>query len=190
MALVTNLVVIIVSLSLSLRKLRGPESKVVSDELHDGGSIFVDILLKLLNVSDGLVEGLLGELASLGGVVHDFIVEDREVKGKSESDGVSGLKVSVGNLRSVGVCLEGIVSGLLMEVSDCVLGNISVVVSLHLEVEDVGLGVTLTLWDKLVVEDLENILAVGVELVLDSLLVLLEEVKVLGALGLLLSLDG
>jgi len=44
-------------------KLGSPEGQVVSDELHDGGGILVLVLLDLVNVSDGIVEGLLSELA-------------------------------------------------------------------------------------------------------------------------------
>ena len=51
------------SLVLLFLELGGPESKVVSDQLHDGGGILVLVFLDLINVGNGVIEGLLGELA-------------------------------------------------------------------------------------------------------------------------------
>jgi len=51
----------------------GPESKVVSDKLHDGCGVFVLILVNMLNISDGVIKGLLGQVACFGGVVHNLI---------------------------------------------------------------------------------------------------------------------
>ena len=54
------------SLVLSLLlKFRGPESQVVPDELHDSGGILVLVFFDLVNVSNGVIEGLLGKLAGL-----------------------------------------------------------------------------------------------------------------------------
>ena len=44
-------------------KFRGPEGQIISDELHDGCGILVLIFLDLVNVSNGIIEGLLGQLA-------------------------------------------------------------------------------------------------------------------------------
>ena len=50
----------------------GPECEVVSNELHDGGGIFVLVLVNMFDVGDGVVEGLFGEVACLGGVVENL----------------------------------------------------------------------------------------------------------------------
>lgn len=43
-------------------KFRSPESQVVSDELHNGGGILVLVFFDLIDVGNGIVEGLLGKL--------------------------------------------------------------------------------------------------------------------------------
>ena len=174
----------------ALLELGSPKVEVVSDELHDGGGVLVDFLLELLNIGNSHVEGLLGELTGLGGVVHDFVVEDGEVKGQSESDGVGGLEVGVGNLDGGLVGLEGTVGGLLVVVTGGVLSNVSVVVTLHLEVEDGGVGVVGGAGDQSLVEDLEDVVAELVKLGLDLALVVSQKREILGSLGLLLGLDG
>ena len=67
---------VLILVVVALLELGSPQGEVVSDKLHDGGGIFVDILIELLDVADGLVEGFLGELAGLGWVIHDLVVED------------------------------------------------------------------------------------------------------------------
>ena len=58
-----------------------PESQVISDELHDGGGIFVLVLFDLVNISNGIIESLFGNWAGFGWVILDFIEEDGVVKG-------------------------------------------------------------------------------------------------------------
>jgi len=169
--------------------LGGPESQVVSDELHNGGGVLVLVFLDVLDVGDGVVEGLLGQVAGLGGVVEALVVEHGEVEGESESDGVGGLQLVVGNLGGLGVGFEGTLGDLLVEVGGGVFGDVSEIVTLHLKVEDLGLGGG-GLLDEVVVEQVQNVLTVLGELVLELLLVVLDEGEVSGVLALLLLLDG
>ena len=53
----------------------GPESEVVPDQLHDGGGVLVLVLFDVLDVGDGVIESAFGEVACLGRVVQDFVVE-------------------------------------------------------------------------------------------------------------------
>ena len=48
----------------------------------------VVLLLKLFNLVESILESLVSEVASSLVALHDFVVEDREVKGKTELDGV------------------------------------------------------------------------------------------------------
>lgn len=82
------------------------------------------------HTSNGVVESLLGQLASLVGRVEDLVVEDREVQGKTETDGVSGSKVLRGNLGGGLVSLERLVGGCLALVTNGELGKVTVVVAL------------------------------------------------------------
>lgn len=174
--------------SIVLFKLGSPEGQIVSDQLHDGGGILVLFFLDLVNVGNGLIEGFLGKLAGSAGVVLNFVVENRVVKSQAQSNGVGGLEVTLGNFRGSLVGFVGIISGLGVGFSAGVLRDVSVVVTLHLVVEDLGFGVV-GLSDELVGDQVKDLVAVFVELSLNLLLVALEEVDVLGSLLLLFLLD-
>jgi len=187
-ALFQNSFLLFVTFSFVL-ELRGPQSKVVSDELHNSGRVLVLFLVQMLDVSNSVVESLLGKVAGLGGLVHDFVVEDREVKGKTKSNGVGGLKVLGGNIRGLLVGIEGTVSNTLVSITGSVFGDVSEVITLHLEEENLGFGVLGT-FDKDLVQKLENISAEIFEFFFDLLLKLLKERKVLAALGFFLLFNG
>ncbi len=70
------LLIIVVVIGIVILELRGPKSKVVSHQLHDGSGVLVVALLDVLDISDGIIEGHLGQLAGLLWVVLDLIVED------------------------------------------------------------------------------------------------------------------
>jgi hypothetical protein len=131
--LVISSIIITISVSLGISDIRGPESQVVAEELHDDGGVLVGILRKLVKLSDGIIEGLLGELAGFVGGVEDLVVENGEVEGETEADGVGGGQVSTGNITGLLVSLEGVVSSLLSLISGLELSNISVVVALEEE---------------------------------------------------------
>lgn len=69
-------------------------------------------------------------MAGLVGGVKDLIVEDGEVEGKSETDGVSGRKISLGNLGGSLVCLKGSIGRGLAAITYGKLGQVTVVVTL------------------------------------------------------------
>lgn len=79
---------------------RGPESEVVTEQLHDEGAVTVRLLGQRVELGNGVVEGLLREMASPVGRVQDLVVEDGEVQGQTEADGVSGSELSLGNIGS------------------------------------------------------------------------------------------
>lgn len=83
----------------------------------------------------------------------------------------------------------GVISGLVVLGSRGVFRDVSVVISLHFEVEDLGFSIG-GLREELVVDKVEDLIAVLVELGLNLGLVSSEEAEVLGALLLLLLLDG
>ena len=69
------------------------------------------------------------------------------------------------------------------------LAEVSVVVTAHFHVEDLGLG-DLSLLDQLVLKEVKHLLADEVELTLDLLAVPLDQLEVLAALVLFSVLDG
>ena len=79
---------------------------------------------------NGIIESLLGEMASLIGGVEDLVVEDGEVQGETQTDGVSGRQLVLGNIGGSLVSLEGLVGRVLALVASSKLGEVTVVVTL------------------------------------------------------------
>jgi hypothetical protein len=120
--------------------------QVVPQELHDQSRVLVALLRQGVELcilvstettvfmgirtSNGIVESLLGELASLVGRVEDLVVEDGEVQGKTKTDGVGRGEVLGGNLGGSLVSLERLVGGSLALVANGELSKVAVVVTL------------------------------------------------------------
>ena len=67
---------------------RGPESQVVAQQLHDEGRVLVALLVEMVELGDGVIERLLGEVARLLVLGLDLVLEDGVVEGEAEADGV------------------------------------------------------------------------------------------------------
>jgi len=159
-----------------------PEGQVLLEELDDALGVTEVVLLELVDLVERILEGLVSELAGSLVVLHHLVVEDGEVQGEAELDGVAG---GQGDLVGLVLGLESVLLDLLHEGALRVLGNVAVVVTDHLHEE--GLGLTLAgLGEHLVVDDADDALAVGGQLVLDGALVGGKSVGVLGVLGVLL----
>jgi len=116
-------------------------------------------------------------------VLHDLVVEDGEVEGEAELDGVAGGK---GDLVGGVVGLEGVGFGGIEVGTLGVLGNVTIVVADHLDEEGLGLTVAGFLED-VVGDHVDDALAVVAELLLDAGLVLGKGIGEFGVLGVLLN---
>jgi hypothetical protein len=87
--------------------------------------------LNVFDVSNGIIESSLGEVACLSWVVQALIVEDAEVEGQSQSDGVGCLEFSVRDFGGLGISIEGSAGDLFVSISHSVFRDISVVITLH-----------------------------------------------------------
>ena len=160
-----------------------PEGEVLFEELDDGLGISKVVLLEFVNLVESILEGLVSKIASGLVVLHGFIMEDREVEGESELDGVAR-----GEGDSVGIIVsgEGGLLDLLEVITLGVLSDVAVVVTDHLDKE--GLGLTIAgLGEDLRVDHVDDSLAVVLELFLNAGLVSSEGVSELGVLGVLLN---
>ena len=88
------------------------------------------LLGQRVELGNGVVEGLLGEVARAVGRVQDLVVEDREVEGQAEADRVRGRQLRDGDVRGSLVGLERLVGGVLALVARGELGEVAVVVTL------------------------------------------------------------
>ena len=171
-------------------ELRGPESQVVPQQLHDQGGVLVLILIQGVDLSDGVLEGLLGELDGLVGVVEDLVLEDGVVQTETETDGVGGVQLARGEVGGLLVGSGGLLGSLGEGLVGGELSQVPVVISLHLVEENLGLSRG-GRGDEVLIEESDDVTAEGVQLLLDGLSVLLDLLDVGGvALGLLLLLDG
>ena len=66
-----------------------PQGQVLLKEFNNALGITEVILLKLVNLIESILEGLVSELTGSLVVLHNFVVEDGEVKGEAELDGVA-----------------------------------------------------------------------------------------------------
>ena len=142
--------------------------------MHDEGGVFVALLAESVELSNGIVESLLGEVASLVWRVEDLVVEHREVQCKAESDGVRGGEISLSDFGGVLICFKRHVCRPLSLLRDGELCEVSVVVALpvpisvlpldllsqhlHLVVEHLGLS-SLSRGNQVLVKDLKNVFA-------------------------------
>jgi len=159
-----------------------PEGEVLLEELDDALGVTEVVLLELVDLVERVLEGGVGELAGDLVVLHDLVVEDGEVEGKAELDGVAG-----GQLDLVGlvVSLQGRLLNLIEEGVTGVLSDVAVVVTDHLDEEGLGLTVAV-LRENVLVDDINDVLAVLGEGLLDFELVGGECGVVLLVLGVLL----
>jgi hypothetical protein len=113
--------------------------------LEKTGSSLVRLLRQGVELSNGVVEGLLGEVASPVGRVEDLvashqyqsrlrrnlkhILEDGEVEGETQSDRMRRGELGNGNVGSGLVSLERLVGRVLSLVTSGELGEVSVVIS-------------------------------------------------------------
>jgi len=160
-----------------------PESQVLLQELNDGLGITEVVLLELVNLVEGVLEGLVGEVAGGLVVLHDLVVEDGEVEGEAELDGVAGWE---GDLVGAVVGLEGVGFGGFEVGTLGVLGNVTIVIAYHLDEEGLGLTVAGFLED-VGLDHVNDALAVVAELLLDAGLVLGKCIGEFGVLGVLLN---
>mmetsp|Transcript_3803 Transcript_3803/g.7546 ORF Transcript_3803/g.7546 Transcript_3803/m.7546 type:complete len:263 (-) Transcript_3803:231-1019(-) len=161
------------------RLIARPQGQVVSEQLHDQSGILVALFRKGVELGNGVVEGLLGDMAGAVGAIENFVVKDGEVEGETEADGVSGGKVRRGDLGGGLVGVEGGAGGGLPGVSLLEFGEVAVVVSLHLVVKDLGLlggGVG----DEALLDDGQDVVADVAQLVLDLDLVVLDDAHFVG----------
>jgi hypothetical protein len=141
-----------------------PEGKVLLEELDNALGISKIVFLELVNLVKSILESLVGQVAGSLVVLHNFVVEYREVEGEAELDGVAGRE---GNLVSLIVGFEGVLLDRLHEGTLGVFSDVAVVITDHLNEESLGLTVA-GLGENLVVDGVNNVLAVLVELSLDG----------------------
>jgi len=167
--------------------LLAPESEVLLEQLDDALGVAELVLLEFIDLVESTLEGRVGNLASLRVLLHHLVVEHGEVKGETELDRVAGGELDRGSplVGLLGALLGGLESGVLG-----ILADVAVVIAHHLNEESLGLVRAFsTVWTEGVrVDDGDDALAVGVQLLLN--LTLVGDQSVVELLVLWVLLDG
>jgi len=158
-----------------------PESKVFLEEFDDALGVTEVILLELVDLVEGILEGLVSKCNSFLGVLLGLVVEDGEVEGEAELDGIAG---GQGDVHGVLVGLEGSVLGGFEVSALGVLSLVTVVIANHLDEEALGLSFA-GFGEDVLVDDINDTLAVLHELLLNDALVSGEGILELGVLRVL-----
>jgi len=69
-----------------------PKGEVFLEEFDDRLGISESLFVDIIDLLEGIRQGLLSELAGLLVVVHHLVMEHGEVQGKTQSDWVAGVK--------------------------------------------------------------------------------------------------
>jgi hypothetical protein len=85
---------------------------------------------RYVHTSNSVIKGLLGKMAGLVRRAENLVVENGEVQGKTQADGVRRRQLSLGNLGGSLVSLERLVGRILATVAGGKFGEVAVVVTL------------------------------------------------------------
>ena len=125
-------------------------------ELDDALGIAEVVLLKLVDLVEGLLESVIGEFTCFRVILEHFVVEHGEVESETELNRVAGGKVDSVSLL---ISLLGLQLDRLKKIILGVLGNVAVVISYHLDEECLGLLRAVGVKDA-VVDHIDDLLAV------------------------------
>jgi hypothetical protein len=146
-----------------------PEGEILLKELNDGFGISESFLINVINLFESIRESGFTEFTGLFVVVHNFVVEDGEVKSESKSDwvaSVQGLGAGLGEL----IVLESTVFDGIELVTLGALSNVSVVVTDHFVEESFGL-ISGSNTHARILDDVNDTNALVVKLLLDLLFI-------------------
>jgi len=115
-----------------------PERKVLFKKFNDGFGISESLLIYIVNLFECIGKSSLSKLYSLLFVVHNFIVEHREVKSKSKSNWIAWVQ-SRGGILSQLVVFKGTIFTFIKLFFWSTFGNVSVIVTNHFLEESFGL---------------------------------------------------
>mmetsp|Transcript_3167 Transcript_3167/g.5769 ORF Transcript_3167/g.5769 Transcript_3167/m.5769 type:complete len:216 (+) Transcript_3167:213-860(+) len=165
-----------------------PQRQIITQQLHDQGAVLVRLFTQCIELGDALIKGLLCQMAGALRRVQNLVIEHREVKGEAEANRVCWGQIGERNVLSSFVSEQSLFSSLLAVIPSLEFSKVTVIVTLHLQVEHLGFPVGGRV-DKILVKEGEDIIANLCKLSLDLGLVFLDHCDVGGvSLALLLLL--
>mmetsp|Transcript_10933 Transcript_10933/g.29224 ORF Transcript_10933/g.29224 Transcript_10933/m.29224 type:complete len:224 (+) Transcript_10933:50-721(+) len=134
---------------------RSPERQVVAEQLHDERGVLVRVLCHVVQLRNGILEGGAGHFARLVRIRQDLVHEDRVVQGQAQADGVGHCQVFLRHRLRICISCTGALRRLGLGVAIGELGNVAVVVGLHLLVENLRLAAP-SRADELAVQEIQD----------------------------------
>mmetsp|Transcript_5563 Transcript_5563/g.10575 ORF Transcript_5563/g.10575 Transcript_5563/m.10575 type:complete len:232 (-) Transcript_5563:165-860(-) len=156
-----------------------PECEVISQQLHNESRILVRLFIKSIKFCDGIIKRRLGNRASAIRRVENLIVKHREVESQSETNRMCRGQFSRSNSRCGSVSVKSRRCASLTGTSSLELGEVTVIISLHLVIEHLGFFRS-RVRDETLLNDSEDIIANLNELGLDFRLVVLDDGLLVG----------
>jgi len=114
-----------------------PERKVLLKEFDDRFGISEGLLINVINLLESVGESSFSKFTGLLVVVHNFVVEDGEVKSESKSDWVASVQ-GLGRGLGMLIVIEGTIFDGVKLITLCALSNVSVVITDHFVEESFG----------------------------------------------------
>jgi len=146
-----------------------PEREVFFKEFDNGFSISEGLLIDVINLLESIGKRFLSKFTGLLVVVHNFVVEDREVKGKSKSDWVASVQRSGGVGGGLIVLKSTVFDGIKL-ITLGALSDVSIVISHHFVEESFSL-VSGSFTHALALNNINDGDALVIKLLLDLLLI-------------------
>ena len=115
-----------------------PEGEVLLEEFNDALGVTEVFFFELIDLIKGFLQSFISEITCRLVIFHDFVMEDREVKGKTELDWVARL-----HSNTVGfiVSFKGFLFDFLKLSILGILSDVTVVVTHHFDEESLGFSV-------------------------------------------------
>merc|ERR1719443_1344959 len=158
--------------------IRGPQSQVVAEQLHDECGILVRLFGNIVKLRNRLLEGLACHLASFIRLVEHLVLEDREVERKAETDWMRDRQIFLGDLLGSFIRPLCVLRCRSLCVAFTVLRNVAVVIGLHLLVEDLRLS-SASFWDEKLIKEVQDLFTNAIELTLHCFAILLRMIHIL-----------
>merc|ERR1712187_982988 len=133
----------------------GPQGEIVTQELHDESGVFVRILGDIVKLSNRVFERSACHLASLLGLLQNFVLKDRVIQCKAKTDWVSHSQVFLSDCLCICICSACALGCFALLIPFGELSDVTVVVGLHLLVENLRLAVA-RLRDEVSVQDTQD----------------------------------
>merc|ERR1712232_1382662 len=112
-----------------------PEREIIAQELHDESRILVGVFLDVVELGNGIFECGACHFASLIRILEHLVLEDGVVERKTKTDRMSHWKIFLSNFVRLLIGQASVLSCLGLGVAVSELGDVAVVIGLHLVVE-------------------------------------------------------